>query len=167
MSMETGDNPYQAPGSESELARGEKHYGLASPGQRLLNLVLDRVFIAAGSAALMFLLSFAAPDSLQGIAENGLQNFGFSVGVTLLYYTLLESLTGRTLAKIVTETKVVGAGGGTPSFFSIVVRTLARFIPFEQFSFTTADKPGWHDTLSNTRVVRLKPSKMQRLMEEA
>jgi uncharacterized RDD family membrane protein YckC len=71
-----------------------------------------------------------------------------------------EWLTGRSLGKLATGTRVIAAEGGPPSFARVLGRTLARFIPFEAFSFLTDrdGRPvGWHDSLSRTRVVRVRP----------
>ena len=67
------------------------------------------------------------------------------------YYILCESLWGKTIAKIITKTKVVSYQGEKPSFFLIVWRTLCRLIPFDPISF--AEKIGCHDSLSATIVV--------------
>jgi hypothetical protein len=48
---------------------------------------------------------------------------------------------------------VVKHDGSRPNMKSIIIRTLSRLIPFEPFSFLTAER-GWHDTLSVTYVVK-------------
>ena len=59
----------------------------------------------------------------------------------------------RTFGKYFTKTIVVKHDGSRPNMKSIMIRTLSRLIPFEPFSFLTADR-GWHDTLSVTYVVK-------------
>jgi uncharacterized RDD family membrane protein YckC len=76
------------------------------------------------------------------------------LGLGIAYYCLLEGLTGRTIGKWITGTRVVGLEGERATFGGIVVRTLARLIPFEGISFLFSES-GWHDRLSRTRVVRL------------
>jgi uncharacterized RDD family membrane protein YckC len=73
----------------------------------------------------------------------------------LFYYIGMESLFGKTFGKFITRTRVVNSAGGPPSFGQVVGRSLARFIPFEAFSFFggKGHPVGWHDSLSNTRVV--------------
>ena len=75
---------------------------------------------------------------------------GLVVGMVII----VEGATGRTLGKLVTGTRVVNAAGGTPSFKQILGRSLARFIPFEAFSFLGDDGRGWHDSIPDTYVIR-------------
>jgi uncharacterized RDD family membrane protein YckC len=81
---------------------------------------------------------------------------GIALGIALrlAYYITLESLWGRTLGKLVTGTIVVDARGLRPTFGQICVRSFARFIPFEPFSFLGRVPRGWHDKLPNTYVVK-------------
>ena len=81
-----------------------------------------------------------------------------SIALTsLAYHALLEGFYGRTLGKLVTGTQVVGADGSRATWGQIIGRTFARFIPFEPFSFFGRPPPaGWHDSLSGTRVVRVR-----------
>lgn len=74
--------------------------------------------------------------------------------IMLAYYIPLETLSGRTIGKLITGTKVVSEEGRIPSFSAVMKRTLSRFIPFEAFSFLGKDPRGWHDTLSKTYVVK-------------
>ncbi len=73
-----------------------------------------------------------------------------------LYYFLFESVFQRTPAKFITGTKVINSMGQKPSLFSIAIRTLIRFIPFEPFSFFTGNYNGWHDRWSKTYVIKAK-----------
>ena len=70
------------------------------------------------------------------------------------YYVVCESIWGKTLGKVITNTKVVDREGNKPSFLRILGRSCARWIPFEIFSFLFGGFPvGWHDSLSKTFVV--------------
>lgn len=75
----------------------------------------------------------------------------------LIYYLIFEGIFGTTPAKIITNTLVVNNEGKKANFSSIFKRTLIRFIPLESLSFITY---GWHDTWSDTNVLKLKPSKI-------
>ena len=77
--------------------------------------------------------------------------------MTVVYYTVLEVISGRTLGKLLTGTKVVATNGSPASVGQILGRSLCRFIPFEAFSFFGgAGRPvGWHDSISKTRVVEI------------
>ncbi len=106
---------------------------VASRWQRFLNLLLDSV----GMTVTTILLG------------SGLD---IAYLVVFVYYAGFEAILGRTPAKFVTGTRVVGADGGRPSLAQILGRTLTRFIPFEALTFF--GHAGWHDRWSGTRVVR-------------
>ncbi len=78
-----------------------------------------------------------------------------------LYYLLFESLSGATLGKIITRTRVVNSIGEKPSFFTIFVRTLCRFIPLDAFTFASAGG-GWHDNFTGTYVISFEEEKAMR-----
>ena len=83
---------------------------------------------------------------------NRLIDYTLAVITGLIYFSVLEASTGRTIAKYITKTKVVNEKGEKPDFGTALVRSLARFIPFEAFSFLGSGT-GWHDKFSNTRVI--------------
>ena len=64
----------------------------------------------------------------------------------ILYYMITEGLSGRSLGKLITKTKVINMENEKPSFINILGRTMCRFIPFEAFSFL-GDGKGWHDSI--------------------
>ena len=129
---------------------------LASNGQRFINMLVDNVAAIVFAGITGAVIGFASV--LMGGGENNplLEGgIGQVIGIVAVcaYYIAFEALTGRTLGKLVTGTKVVSMDGRAPSFGQIVGRTLARFLPFEPFSFF-GSMPGWHDGLSRTRVIR-------------
>jgi len=69
------------------------------------------------------------------------------------YWIATEYFFDKSPAKFLTRTKVVMKDGTKPSFLTIIGRTLCRFIPFEPFSFLGGKAIGWHDSITNTRVV--------------
>ena len=72
--------------------------------------------------------------------------------VMILYYLFFESLFARTPGKFIMNAKVVLMNGERPDFGHIFGRTLARFIPFDNFSVLIR-RVGWHDSVSGTLVV--------------
>lgn len=130
----------------------------ASIGKRFANYIIDLIFFYVFSFLFgMFLglfLYIIAPSALVVFEEeNILINYLFGFIAGMIYYSAFEVLTGRTIGKFITKTKVVDESGNSPDFGTIVVRSLCRFIPFEQFSFLGDTNTGWHDRLSKTRVV--------------
>lgn len=72
----------------------------------------------------------------------------------LIYYPISEILFGSSPGKFLTESRVVNSKAESPSSSTIFLRTLCRNIPFDALSFFS--KRGWHDSLSETYVVKEK-----------
>jgi uncharacterized RDD family membrane protein YckC len=70
------------------------------------------------------------------------------------YYILFESTMQSTPGKIILGRVVVDEYGEKPSFSTIVKRSYSRVVPFEAFSCLS--NLGWHDTWSDTFVIRKK-----------
>lgn len=87
--------------------------------------------------------------------------------VMFLYYFIMEATCGKTVGKMILGLKVVDRDGNQPSAGRIALRTLCRFVPFDNFSFLFGngwDKDGglggnWHDQWSHTYVVNMKEVK--------
>ena len=130
-------------------------------GTRFANYILDIIFFIAFQLffgiILGIILGIFSPSSLSIFeGENLLLEYILSFIAGMIYYTTLETLTGRTMAKLITRTKVIMENGEKVNFDAILIRSLCRFIPFEAFSFLGDDARGWHDTISKTRVISVK-----------
>lgn len=79
--------------------------------------------------------------------------------ISFLQVIVFEQLFGQSVGKMITRTKVVTENGDKPSFGQIIVRNLARLIPFEAFSLLAKNPVGWHDSLSKTVVVNKNQNK--------
>ncbi|WP_212006591.1 RDD family protein [Chitinophaga sp. HK235] len=75
--------------------------------------------------------------------------------VFILYYSIMEGLTGRTIGKMLTGTRVVTLDYERISFGQVMGRSFSRIIPFEPFSMLFGPTP-WHDMWTNTTVVKNK-----------
>jgi len=130
---------------------------LATSGQRLANLFLDRLFFTILTAVygvfLGFLSYFLNNNEILNITQSDVTSVLISLLFYFVMYFILEASKQRTLGKYISKTMVVMEDGSKPSTNTIAIRTLCRFIPFEPFSFLGSDARGWHDTLSNTYVV--------------
>ncbi|MBI3217983.1 MAG: RDD family protein [Bacteroidetes bacterium] len=131
---------------------------IASQGKRFANHLLDIIFYLIFTFLFGIFLgvvfAILAPDLLTIFEEdNRLLNYLVTIIAGLIYYTGFEYLTGRTLAKFITKTRVVTIKGQKPEFETIFIRSLCRFIPFDALSFLGQDGIGWHDTISKTRVI--------------
>ncbi|PLX09679.1 MAG: hypothetical protein C0596_01270 [Marinilabiliales bacterium] len=148
---------------ENRQAEGEVEAKLASIGKRFFNYLIDQIvllcLIYATALSLGIILATFAPVFLRSIPlESKLFNYAFAFIVGVIYYTLMEATTGRSVAKYITATKVVTYDGNKPPMYSVFVRSICRFIPFEAFSFFGSDVNGWHDVISKTRVIDIKKS---------
>jgi uncharacterized RDD family membrane protein YckC len=84
--------------------------------------------------------------------------FGIYLGylvIDILYYTILEGTTGRTLGKLCTSTHVIKTNGRPITLRDALLRTLSRIVPFEVF---TGFGTPWHDSWTNTTVVKVRPN---------
>jgi uncharacterized RDD family membrane protein YckC len=139
--------PYAPPASMLTEPRIDPAERGASRGRRFADLMIDQIAMAVVSAV----STAIHPD--KGMAEILLE----SIVVPFVYYAVLEATFGWTLGKLVTGTRVVAVDGGRATVMQILGRTLARFIPFEPLSFFGRGAPvGWHDSLSDTRVIQIR-----------
>ena len=148
-------NPYRPPQAELDpgLADEAEQLPTAGLGARFLNFVIDNIARMVLVGIVAFLLGLIVP---KGEVAETLSTILVVVSV-FGYYIILESLFGWTFGKLVTGTRVVRFDGDKPSFPQILGRSFARFIPFEPFSLLFGGSgQGWHDSLSGTRVVRVR-----------
>ncbi|WP_430811892.1 MULTISPECIES: RDD family protein [unclassified Carboxylicivirga] len=125
--------------------------------KRLLNRLIDVIGCAFTLLILLniyeVITTFGGwPASLYP-DEDLLLHYAWAYLATYLYYFIFEATSGRTLGKLITNTRVVNASGQKPGAGSIALRTLLRFVPFDAFSFLLINIRGWHDAWSKTRVV--------------
>lgn len=145
----------------------------ATQFQRFLNLCIDLMFIyilvlSLGTTIILVALS-ANHFELSNWVENlSIFEIGFySAVVAFLYYYFTEVYFSRTIAKLITHTIVVDADGIKPSRKSFFIRTCCRFIPFEAFTFLNEIPRGWHDSFSQTYVVKKRKLKKMRKQSSA
>jgi uncharacterized RDD family membrane protein YckC len=123
----------------------------ADGGTRFLNNIIDKF----GIMFLVVLTRFLFDGFYREVSQMGSGFFMiYFFTVWFGYYYLTEYYVGKTPAKYITNTLVVDANGDIPTSRAIAIRTLCRLIPFDNLSFVFASN-GWHDSLSETRVVRI------------
>ncbi len=133
---------------------------LASKGKRFGNFIIDYIIQMVLGAGVGVLIAITAELTgnygLYDIvveSDSRFIDYVFGFIILIIYYTTIETLTGRSIGKYITKTKVVLKDGSKPTINEILIRSLCRIIPFEQFSFLGDLGKGWHDTLSKTFVV--------------
>lgn len=122
---------------------------LASAGKRFANYLIDFiVFLVIMFLTGVFLGMLGAADGQTDFTWNILAYL-----IYVFYYFVMEASTGKSIAKMITGTKVVNMEGGHISVGQAIGRALCRLIPFEQFSFLGSTAVGWHDSIPKTRVI--------------
>jgi uncharacterized RDD family membrane protein YckC len=145
----TPESPYAPPQASLERDRVPAQEELATLGQRLGDYVID--------VALLLIVNTPVSTALFLAGVGMLERLATILSVDIAYYLVLETSLRATVGKLVTGVRVVSEDGKRASFGQILGRTLSRFIPFEPFSFLfDARAVGWHDSLSRTRVIRVR-----------
>ena len=150
--MQTGTtNPFSPPQRDVGPLTSVEALTDASKGQRFGTFVVDYLGFMVVAFIVGIVLALTLGDRSEAVLKS-IPDILFGVVILFAYYAFFEGLWGRTPGKLVFGTRVVNAQGQRPGFGTIAKRTLCRFIPFEPFSFF--GQKGWHDSLSDTRVVR-------------
>ena len=108
---------------------------------RLLHSIIDTILIQSISyfVALLPFVNFSLK---------------FSLSIFPVYYIFFEYKFRQTPGKMVTDSIVTNADGSSPSLNSVILRTAARYIPFEALTCLGRPSWGWHDKWTNTYVVK-------------
>jgi uncharacterized RDD family membrane protein YckC len=139
-----------------------EHFELASPGERLLSGLIDFGFLTLMLLGLAYLTTNLAHQPLQALprpalAALGCVGFLLSVG----YFLFFWSLSGQTLGKLLTSSRVVDPLGQPLGFSRALVRTLGIALSILPLGFgfvglwSDIGRRAWHDRLASTKVVRM------------
>lgn len=133
---------------------------MASREQRFMNFILDFlivyvIWISLGTTVII-IGEITGIYALSNWAESTTtyEKLFFWLVILFFYYFLTEMYFSRTFAKYFSKTIVVTKDGAKPGYNAILKRTLSRFIPFECLTFLGSNSRGWHDSFSDTYVVR-------------
>ncbi len=143
--MQNLPSPYAPPRSDTYVPEPVDTLLVdASQGTRFANLFIDSF------GRTFFAIAMMMPFALLKMEALGMIALILSLPG---YYFVFEVTLGRTPAKFLTGTRVVSMDGSRATTGQILGRSLARFVPFEPFSFLGSSR-GWHDSWSRTRVVK-------------
>lgn len=132
----------------------------ASQGIRLANYIIDLIALMIINIILSLISSL-----LYNLTSNSfffyfynnnsfLWEYMMGTIIASMYYFLWENFSnGRTLGKLITNTKAVSIDGTRPTTTQILYRSLCRAVPFNAFSFLGQN--GWHDSWTETRVINI------------
>jgi uncharacterized RDD family membrane protein YckC len=154
--MNEQGNPYAPPAADVNVGPAPgpfEELPTAGMGARLLNFIIDNIARIALATVVAIVIRLISPG------ERASETMGtlFGLATMIGYYVLFEGIFGWTIGKLITGTRVVAEDDGKPTLGQILGRTAARFIPFEPLSLLfSKSNEGWHDSLSGTRVVRVR-----------
>ncbi len=123
----------------------------ASNGVRFLNYLIDTILWYLLAVVIMLAIVFFSGN--EELLDDKFFGYLITFVAMFSYYTFLEALTGQSIGKMITRTRVINQSGNKPELMQVAGRSLARVIPFDALSFLFASE-GWHDSLSGTRVVK-------------
>jgi len=121
---------------------------------RFSNLVIDVLVVRLG--LLRYIVYPFLRIEYPTLLAHSIYNFRYvsyliNIVVFFVYYFGMETSSGLTIGKLITQTKVVTVNGFTPTNYDIFIRTIWRLVPFEAISWFGIK--GWHDSQSKTTVV--------------
>lgn len=136
---------------DTNLEESQWDYEYASTGQRFANYLVDQIIMVVAAIGIDLFRSV----NTFGESSGAFDFAGIFIGwiIALVYYTLMEGSTGKTVGKYVTGTRALTDDGEPLDMGKAFVRSLCRLIPFDAFSFLFGAR-GWHDSISKTMVVR-------------
>lgn len=116
---------------------------------RLMNFLID-----------LFIISLIVLDVTYILNYNNIQIDYFYVFLLFyfIYYFCCELVFRQTIGKVITNSAVI-INSDNP-LKRIFIRSITRYIPFELFSFIPDNHKGWHDMLSDTKLVSTKDIQM-------
>lgn len=125
--------------------------------QRFFHFLIDTVVMGLILNSLLFRIFETHLKHSEFFQSNMNNKFTILLVIMIfrfLYYPFYEIVFGKSPAKFLTESRLVSSKAEKPSASSVFTRTLCRNIPFNPFSFLWYT--GWHDSLSQTYVVKEK-----------
>jgi len=143
----------------------------ATKGQRFANYIIDFIITSAVGFLIGFVVvwidEFTGDYTLSNsiATMSTIEEYIFGYTISFIYFSIIESITQRSLGKYATNTKVVVLSAEKPEVKDILLRSLCRMIPFDAFSFLGDSGRGWHDSLSNTYVVDIKKLKERQTLK--
>lgn len=133
---------------------------LATKQQRFANYIIDLivqyVLVFAISAIVAIICAYFEVYGLITWLENAgrLEEYLIGAVMVLIYFSVFEMIFSKSIGKFITKTILVDENGNKVRPETVLKRTFCRLIPFEHFSFLGASGRGWHDTISDTYVVK-------------
>lgn len=134
---------------------------LATPSERLLGGLIDLAFVALIQMTLFYLTTHLVSQTLGSLPASAITAMSL-VGVVLAagYFLFFWSLSGQTLGKLLTASRVVDRHGGPLGFRRSCLRLFGSVLSMVTLGagfiglWTDQRRRGWHDRLASSSVIR-------------
>jgi uncharacterized RDD family membrane protein YckC len=135
--------------------------GMASGGERVISGVIDLVFVGFIQLTLFYLTTHLVAQRVGALPSSALVAMGL-VGAVMAagYFLFFWSLSGQTLGKLLTGSRVVDRRGGALGFGRAALRLVATLVAALPLGagfiglWTDPERRGWHDRIAGTKVIR-------------
>lgn len=152
----------EMPGVEADLEEPpEPVLGMASALERVISGAIDLVFVALIQLTLFYLTTHLVAQRVGALPQSALVAMGL-VGAVMAagYFLFFWSLSGQTLGKLLTGSRVVDRRGGALGLGRAAMRLFATFVAALPLGagfiglWTDPERRGWHDRIAGTKVIR-------------
>ncbi|ULQ51768.1 RDD family protein [Flavihumibacter fluvii] len=120
-------------------------------GTRIGNWMVDTIVLVVVTTIITYIIAFYYPQILE--EDNNALGLLISA-IVFFYYFIFESVSGKTIGKILSHTIVVDKNGEPPKKVKLLVRSFIRLTPIYGLSLLFGHQ-GIHDMLSSTTVVKV------------
>jgi uncharacterized RDD family membrane protein YckC len=154
----------EMPVAEADLEQAPEPvlaFGMATAVERVVAGVIDLVFVALIQLTLFYLTTHLVAQRVGALPPSALVAMGL-VGAVMAagYFLFFWSLSGQTLGKLLTGSRVVDRRGRALGLARAALRlfgTLVAVLPLGAGFiglWTDPERRGWHDRLAGTKVIR-------------
>jgi uncharacterized RDD family membrane protein YckC len=135
--------------------------GTASGMERVVSGAIDLVFVGLIQLTLFYLTTHLVAQRVGALPRSALVAMGL-VGAVMAagYFLFFWSLSGQTLGKLLTGSRVVDRRGGALGFGRAALRLAATLVAALPLGagfiglWTDPERRGWHDRIAGTKVIR-------------
>ena len=155
---------FEMPLGEAELEGAPEPvlaFGMASGVERVISGGIDLVFVGLIQLTLFYLTTHLVAQRVGALPTSALVAMGL-VGAVMGagYFLFFWSLSGQTLGKLLTGSRVVDRRGGALGFGRAALRLVATLVAALPLGagfiglWTDPERRGWHDRIAGTKVIR-------------
>jgi len=136
-------------------------FGMASGVERVISGAIDMIFVGLIQLTLFYLTTHLVAQRVGALPSSALVAMGL-VGAVMGagYFLFFWSLSGQTLGKLLTGSRVVDRRGGALGFGRAALRLVATLVAALPLGagfiglWTDPERRGWHDRIAGTKVIR-------------